>query len=218
MNLFELPLDIKVLIATSTSHLAYPESDVVFNIFMKDSEFNKYMFSHIGRNTYLNSFMKYASGHVRISRDDGNTVCEYKNATYLFGNINSISGISIKTKNGYDMFIKNGKFHRDDDEPSFRSYMYNIYCKNGVIHRDTDSPSMIDYRRESTQWYQNGKIYKSFYGYEKNISKSQLETYMPDIQSPFYNNYNKIGTREYDWHRTIHSLHLRIINISTSQI
>lgn len=68
-----------------------------------------------------------------------------------------------------EAWYKNGKYHRDDDEPAFISYndSGDVYMqqwyKNGELHRDNDEPAHIRILRNKVideQWYVDGELIK----------------------------------------------------------
>lgn len=59
----------------------------------------------------------------------------------------------------YTYWYKNGKIHRDGDQPAIQTDDMNIWCKNGEIHRDGDKPAMIALGDEL--WYcKNGMLFR----------------------------------------------------------
>ena len=67
---------------------------------------------------------------------------------------------TYKNINGYQVWLKNGLSHRDNDLPAMiypdgTQYWY----KNGIKHRDNDLPASI-YSNGHQFWYKNGNLHR----------------------------------------------------------
>jgi len=66
---------------------------------------------------------------------------------------------AVIESNGTKWYYKNGKRHRDGDKPAvIGSSGYKAYYKNGVLHRDGDEPAVIK-SDGSLEYWKNGVRY-----------------------------------------------------------
>ena len=67
--------------------------------------------------------------------------------------------IKIKISMWEIKWYKNGKLHRDNDQPATMWWEgFTIWYKNGKLHRDNDKPAIIENGRQ--YWYKHGKQYE----------------------------------------------------------
>jgi hypothetical protein len=84
-----------------------------------------------------------------------------------------------RISSGREMWLVNGKLHRDDDLPAYKSYYafirnyginqsvvihskYHVYFRNGVKHRDNNLPAVIFFY-DVSEWWVNGEFQRREY-------------------------------------------------------
>jgi len=56
---------------------------------------------------------------------------------------------------GATVWLKNGRIHRDSDQPAVVSDAFILYVRDGLIHRDGDQPAFVSVHGDKA-WYANG--------------------------------------------------------------
>ena len=69
--------------------------------------------------------------------------------------------IKVKISSGLICWVKNGKWHRDNDQPAIIFYggTRRYWYKNGKCHRDNDQPAII-FDERTQQWFKDGVQYE----------------------------------------------------------
>lgn len=184
----ELVLDIKIKIATTIIDTL---GHVWYKLTIADDEFAKYAHSDVGIQHFIELFAEikattydknwYTTKYKMFGRKHRNHVdnlpacitCwgdEISETWYYNGALHreyNKPAIMIYTD---DVIIReeyyiNGKYHRDDDCPSYTSrakdgnLIIQKWYKNGELHRDNDMPAVIDCRHR-LEYYRNGRLHR----------------------------------------------------------
>jgi hypothetical protein len=56
---------------------------------------------------------------------------------------------------GATVWLKNGRIHRDGDQPAVVSDAFILYVRDGLVHRDGDEPAFVSVNGDKA-WYANG--------------------------------------------------------------
>jgi hypothetical protein len=184
----ELVLDIKIKIATT---IIDTFGDVWYKLSIADDEFARYARSDAGIQHFIDLFTEiketiydktwYSTKYKMFDRKHRNHVdnfpaCitywddEIHKAWYYNGAFHRehnkpaciISTDNVILREEYKV---HGKYHRDDNGPSYTSRMMDgtliiqKWYKNGELHRDNDMPAVIDYRHR-VEYYRNGRLHR----------------------------------------------------------
>jgi len=56
---------------------------------------------------------------------------------------------------GTTVWMKNGRIHRDGDQPAVVACAFTLYVRDGLLHRDGDEPAFVSVFGDK-RWYANG--------------------------------------------------------------
>lgn len=169
----ELVLDIKILIASY--------DDILWaRLYAHDNEFSAYAKTDVGINMFISLFWKESinvSGAIERQ---------------IFGKLHSFYDIparvlifdyrasdSFVITYDYREWYKNGKLHRDEDNPAYiqTTIPYKHYSdtkrwyQNGMLHREHDRPAIIEDGIE--KYYKNGIPYTKGYNIKRKSSRNK---------------------------------------------
>ena len=148
MNLCDLILDIKILIA-SFDEIAW------YNLYRVDDEFRQYVRTEEGCARFIDL--------ATIDEYECDEYGCYYTSKKIFGiihyqHINDIPAVIYDE--GTQAWYKNGKLHRERDLPALVNADGNQeWYKNGKIHRDGDFPAII-YADGTQWWFKDGNCHR----------------------------------------------------------
>lgn len=82
---------------------------------------------------------------------------KHKDSEYIILDF-TMDGIKVEIRDGWTIYHKNGKIHRDDGPAMISPNGDKYWYKDGVVHRD-DGPAII-YSNRDIYWYRNGKLHR----------------------------------------------------------
>jgi len=87
--------------------------------------------------------------------------------TYKNGVLHSYDDMPACDIYGFKLWYRNGKYHRDGDEPAYiqkfgneSPVFHKRWYKNGQLHRDGDQPAVIRPNSNCKEWWKNGKLHR----------------------------------------------------------